>query len=123
MSKEIELAWAAGLFDGEGSINGGIRTCKTSKLGFSTHQKMSIGQNDREVLDRFLAAVENGFIYGPYVYKTNGNEYYQWQCSDRQNVIKIYELLWPNLGSRKKEQAKRILSELNDWGPNLNENT
>lgn len=54
----IELAWAAGLFDGEGSsyYNESSRSLQ-----------IRISQNyDPEVLERFRAAVGVGKVYGPY---------------------------------------------------------
>jgi hypothetical protein len=50
-----EIAWAAGLFEGEGSI--------THVYG---RTQLRIHMTDFEVLERFLEIIGAGRIYGPY---------------------------------------------------------
>lgn len=101
-SNEIELSWAAGFFDGEGSTicNGSIR--------------MSVAQVEKEPLYRFFTAVSIGAIRGPYKYSTNRQPHYQWNASG-SDVIKTLEKLWPYLSSIKKQQALIKLEVYNNY--------
>ena len=65
-NKELELAWAAGFFDGEGCtcIWKGNTGFNNRRVQVQIHQSSADGTP--EVLKRFLEAVEVGKIYGPY---------------------------------------------------------
>jgi hypothetical protein len=91
-----ELAWAAGLFDGEGCVRfrrgarGRGLTC-------------SVGQKDREVLDRFHRAVGVGSIY----HERRSDGIYVWQVGARDHVHRVMWLLWPWLSSLKRQQFEQ----------------
>jgi hypothetical protein len=57
MGRDERIAWAAGFYEGEGSV-----TLIGGRLA------VQIKNNDREPLERFRTAVEAGKIYGPYSY-------------------------------------------------------
>ena len=105
----IELAWAAGFFDGEG--------CITLSRGLPT---LSIAQVDREVLDRFKRAVGPGSVNGPYDYASkerrehflNRKPQYRYQLSRLDDVRNVIDLLSPYLSSIKKEKAYELLSQV-----------
>lgn len=104
-SRLTELAWAAGLFDGEGS---------TYLSYANTHRysnpiiKVSISQSySPEVLIRFQAAVRVGKIYGPF--KGKENPYWRYQATCNKAFRMLY-LIWPYLSSVKRQQAKKAIS-------------
>ena len=104
MTRETELAWAAGFFDGEGCIS-------FAKAGEHRQLIMCIGQNDPRVLERFKAAVGVGTINGPHVRpsRPNSKPYWQWRTSGHVSVQKTVELLWPYLDEVKRQQGRRSL--------------
>lgn len=97
---ELELAWAAGFFDGEGTtyLHPGHSLC------------VQIGQADREALDRFKAAVGGrGIVAGPYE-KCGGRKpmyYYRVQASEE--ALGVIQKLLPLLCSQKVEQANSAI--------------
>lgn len=104
---ELELAWAAGFFDGEGcttlSTQMQLRSGKFYEYN-SIH--LNVNQVDREVLDRFQRAVGLGRVGGPYSKKgPNQQDQYSYRCGAIQEVRFVLEALWPYLGSVKKLQA------------------
>lgn len=103
MSNKFELAWAAGFFDGEGSIS------VTKIKGFG-RLLIQIGQSDIRPLIRFKNAVNCGTINGPYQIK---NYKPMWRFSIRiyKDCKKTLELLWPFMSEPKKEQATPKLLE------------
>lgn len=104
MSK-TELAWAAGFFDGEGCAY-----VKKNTTGLP-YLRISMGQIDRYVLDRFCTAV--GFpvarVNGPYY---NGNRsvnpLFRLQFNGK-NAILVVKLIWPYLSPVKKAQVKVVI--------------
>lgn len=100
MSRNTELAWAAGFFDGEGCTT----QCRWSPTIY-------VSQNDREVLDRFQAAVGLGKVRGPYrrsksSYKPESPRYIF--HTSGATTAEVLKLLWPFLSRVKKEQAIKV---------------
>jgi len=96
----MSAAWAAGFWDGEGSIC--YRYDEGKRYRAFT---ASVCQNDREVLDKFKSVVVVGRVLGPYKYnRDSGGTYYQWQLHNAAGVRKLARTLWPHLGTVKKQQ-------------------
>ena len=97
-----ELAWAAGFFDGEGSI-------QLRKTGLQLY----VGQTDPRPLERFAAAVGVGKVNGPYgPYARNGTPntwkpMYAWQVGGRKAEA-VFALLQPFLSEPKREQYDAV---------------
>src|SRR5947209_988189 len=75
LAAQIELVWAAGFFDGEGNCRFRLDKIETNRNKSRAYGAfvLQIGQTQREVLDRFHAAVGCGKVYGPYT-KQNGSK-------------------------------------------------
>ncbi len=96
------IAWAAGFYEGEGSIS-----C-TDRRVMEIHGKrrtpqllLSIGQRDKEPLNKFREAVDCGFVRGPYV---NRGATFVFTATGKA-VPPIVDLLWPWLSARRRAQA------------------
>lgn len=101
LDNETELAWAAGFFDGEGHIS-----AKSNRQGPWLQLKLTIGQTDRQVLDRFQKAVGLGRVYGPYpTLKPEWNPIYEYSVQSKGDVEVVVQLLLPYLSPVKKEQC------------------
>ena len=104
-----ELAWAAGLFDGEGS----------SFITFTRRRpwnrkclvrSLSMKQNHISVLKRFYKAIGGlGSINGPYKYKYHKHAVYEWATRKFEDVQAVIAMLWFKLDKIKRAQAKRML--------------
>lgn len=108
---EIELAWAAGFFDGEGS------------LGFvSGHERAQLKQNALadgalpDTLARFHRAVGIGRVGGPYAdrptrkgFSERRRAYFIWYAT-RAEAIEVAQLLWPQLGAAKRAAAELLFA-------------
>jgi hypothetical protein len=103
-----ELAWAAGLFDGEGCI---FTANSQSRYGYP---RMSMGQNDPEVLQRFASAVEAGTVLIRGTLTSAGKEHWVYRCTQWRDVQAIVAKLWPWLGSVKRAQAKVVFLKFKD---------
>jgi hypothetical protein len=104
----MEQAWAAGLFDGEGSTNienaNSKRRLPSGRPRDYPNLRVNVGQDkDPEVLHRFQAAVDGiGNIY-----YAKGYDKYNWMARG-DDALRVLEILWPYLSGPKKAQALRI---------------
>ena len=103
-SGRIQLAWAAGFFDGEGCFS-------LSKA--TMYPCVSITQHHPEVLVRFADAVGVGKLYGPYQHGTttlSRREFFLLRAHGYPKVQAIAAMLWFRLGPAKREQATKVLA-------------
>jgi hypothetical protein len=107
----LELAWAAGFFDGEGCT-----ILDVQRSGFS-YVRLCIKQVVRENLERFMAAVGGvGTLNGPYQKVENAQPISRYRVSGT-GAREALKLLWPYLGEAKRQQAARALAgEVNKGG-------
>ncbi|MGH9427147.1 MAG: hypothetical protein ACRD2L_12695, partial [Terriglobia bacterium] len=95
-----ELAWAAGFWDGEGSCGCYQKNDGRTRKASNFYLRAAISQKDREVLDRFRAAVELGKVYGPY---SKGTTPWSWQVAGKQ-VHHLFGKLSDLLSGPKRNQ-------------------
>lgn len=97
-----ELAWAAGLYDGEGCTS-----CLWVKgYGYRSF-RIDVSQKDRYVLDRFRVAVGGkGIIIG--VCK-NRDTYMHYLRAYNQNALTIIVKIKPYLSKPKLEQIEKCM--------------
>ena len=104
MSPSAELlAWAAGLYDGEGSASMYVPRARNA-----ARRQMQISQGGivgvkPEVLVRFRGVVAEGNITGPY----RGYLFY-WKTTRKDGIDRVAALLWPHLGVEKRMQFERM---------------
>ena len=111
-------AWAAGLFDAEGSTS---LSDHHSHDGYkvieaSITQGSSAGHPDELV--RFTDLIRFGRIYGPYEQEGASAPIYRWRVSTVTDVRRMLHLLQPWLGDMKRSQAWTALAVV-DHQPTL----
>jgi hypothetical protein len=106
VSDPLELAWAAGFFDGEGST-----IARTDSARPAYHQlNVTVPQGCQHgvppVLRRFQRVMLGmGRITGP-----NGQDIYMLRFSAREEANLVLQLLWPDLGEVKRTQATHAMA-------------
>ena len=103
------LAWASGLFEGEGWIGWkkGEYRSRTDKSG--PHLEMRLGMTDEDVVQRFTEVVGVGSTYGPYrKFAPDGREIKpSWSfIASGKEAYAIAIAMWPWLHARRKEQVQ-----------------
>lgn len=109
VSRREELAWASGLLEGDGTFSYG------TVRGTYRTPCVAIGQNSREVLDRFRQITMLGKIYGPYERAPGGlggRPMFQYRVSGHEKVQAVTAMLWFRLGPDRRAQAVDALSGL-----------
>lgn len=104
-AKQLELAWAAGFFDGEGCTH----LSKYERYGKPhCYVTMTVVQVERQNLERWQRAVGAGTIGGKRRHKLSTKPFYSLTVSSSR-VPRVLELMWPYLGEAKKHQAEECL--------------
>ena len=97
------LAWAAGIFEGEGCF---------SFMKSSRAISACVVSTDKDVLDGFCKVIGFGRVLGPY---KNGLAHwkmkYRWVCSSFEDTQVLIAMLWPWLKSRRRAKAAQILRD------------
>jgi hypothetical protein len=112
-SAVTEIAWAAGLFDGEGSLS--LSGPADRSRRFVTMELPQSGASGiPDALIRFRDVVEVGAIGGPYPPRSPWSRLprYRWRVTGRHRVSHALFRLWPWLGSVKRDQIRRLSAYL-----------
>lgn len=108
MTRAEALAWAAGLFEGEGSIS----PHKAQNVPHGkrwTYVRLAIGTTDEDVLLRFFEIAQCGSLCGPYQYIEGRKPHWQWSVTGVKADRLLDELL-PFLGERRQARAAEVRS-------------
>lgn len=98
----MNLAWATGLFEGEGCIYRDPRSCSF---------RLTINSTDEDVLRRFHKIVGVGkIIEGKHVERNKHHKpFWIWATHRRNEVYALLELMLPYLGERRGFAALNAL--------------
>jgi hypothetical protein len=100
MTNEHELAWAAGVFDGDGTASGYVPKQRRSRV-----VQLTVYQSTTPILERFRTALGGeGLICGPY-----RGRLYHW-TTKRKDVVRLAcRALSPSLSDEKRRQLMRAI--------------
>lgn len=108
MSTE-DVAWAAGLFEGEGTISGYARKDRPSRA-----VQITVYEGARHgppvLLERFREVVGVGSIVGPY-----RGRLYHWTTKKIASVESVSALLWAELSEERRLQFERAFRGSPRW--------
>lgn len=112
---ETEITWAAGLFEGEGSL---------SLKQTNDHYSLKVAMTDRDVLEK-LGDIWGLNVCGPYntnktpsqekLKKVSGStntrkDYFEVSVSARSKIFKIVCEIYPYLHARRREKCDEFLA-------------
>ena len=100
---EADLAWAAGIYEGEGSVY--ILPHKRSCAN------LQISMTDLDILQR-LQNLFGGSIYAKKKQKVHHKQGWTWQLSKKKDIYKTLSLLLPWLGERRSFKALNTFDHL-----------
>ena len=105
--KSIE--WAAGLFEGEGTLY---------KIRTTNRWHVRIKMTDLDVLEDFFNIVNVGHLTGPYhppSLKSHHKSFWHWETGKKDDVIAVLLALVPYLGHRRGQLVRTCFQ---DYGLN-----
>ncbi len=104
MANDLDIAWTAGLFEGEGCFT--ISTC--GKSGYK-QPRLKLSMVDRDVVKRFGDIVKLGHYCEQKFKNPLHSTQLCWYAGKRSDVKEIINLLLPYLGERRKARALELL--------------
>lgn len=112
---EIEIAWLAGLFEGEATF--GID--KRSKIRYPKSTSppspyIRISMIDKDIIERVATLLE-GKPFVPKRKTSAGNEVYTLHIGDRKTLCELLPLILPYLGQRRQKRVQECLQLLQEW--------
>jgi hypothetical protein len=102
MTDAVEIAWLAGIFEGEGSVGTSWPT-RTNR----PYVQARIGMTDLDVLEH-VQRVAGGRLKGPYT-RNRRKPMYHWNLNGWDEVERLRDLIYPWLSARRREQFDRSL--------------
>lgn len=100
---DIEAAWLAGFFEGEGNVRFGSITKRPDGRIYGS-PVIDICQVNKEPLDKVAKLLPKGKIYGPYQYSSNKQPHYKFCLVGKQNVEEAFNFIEDFLSTRRKTQ-------------------
>ncbi len=117
MSTDAEIAWAAGLFEGEGSFtiqrhkkHSARQGCIVEYAGMGATLQMT----DKDVVERFariLTPVHAGHVREYCHDRPGAKPLFHWSCKSAEGVCKVIVAFYPWLGARRQAAVRTMLLE------------
>jgi hypothetical protein len=108
--KDISLAWAAGLFEGEGCISVNSRAGGGKR--FVRQWILELSSCDADVVHRFASTVGAGKVRERNKLTVAGKRVWTWGVYNKADVVDVLNLMLPNLGIRRSLRAYECLNEI-----------
>lgn len=93
-----QLAWAAGLFEGEGCIE-------------LSPKRLTLEMTDQDTVERFAAIVGVGRITPRPPSQPHHKSSWRWQTAAWEQVFHVLDAFYPWLCARRRERALIVLSD------------
>lgn len=101
---DAELAWAVGLFEGEGCIN----TYRRGPNG--TGVQLRLAMNDQDVVERFASLMDCGNLYTrTTTWNREPREQFVWATMNAPDVRRLLERMLPLFGQRRAARAREVI--------------
>jgi hypothetical protein len=114
MHDPLEIAWAAGLFEGEGCI------FSDSNAGKRHQQRcLILSSTDEDVVRRFAAAVGVGKVHRRTrtpAWQPHWKDQWEWRVNRWTGIVEVLDLFKPFLGERRTAAANKMLADP-PWQP------
>lgn len=101
-----EIIWAAGLFDGEGSI-----FASTATKANAPRLTIALVMTERDTVERFAQAVGIGYVTQVHEATEDRKAVYRWTLQGTNDVKAAFAKLEPYLSAQKHNQGRRALMQ------------
>lgn len=111
MATDTEIAWAAGLFEGEGTW--------LLRKGKGAHPQIALQMCDRDVVERFARIVGVGReirVERRSLRNPAHSDMWRWELTNVRDARHLIEMLVPYLGERRRAKAEEIMRATEGYG-------
>nr|YP_009184896.1 putative LAGLIDADG homing endonuclease [Jenufa minuta]ALO63018.1 putative LAGLIDADG homing endonuclease [Jenufa minuta] len=113
--KEIEIAWIAGLFEGEAYFGLDTRSKKRYKVSSAPVAPfIKISMVDQDVIGK-VAKLLNKSYFVPSRKIVTKKTVYTLHIGDRATLSYLFPRIFPHLGRRRQETAQKCMDALKVW--------
>lgn len=106
--ENLEAAWFAGLFEGEGSVT---QVTRRNRWNEDIHYfTLKVGMTDEDVIRKIGKVTGYDHIYGPYLPKGGTKPAWVWECQHRAEVERIIRTIRPFMGKRRGARMDQVLA-------------
>jgi hypothetical protein len=112
------VAWAGGLFDGEGCLTWSVGAYADRNPQFKW--QMTINMNDEDSIRRFHDVVKVGYVrqFYPPEHRLGGRQsYWRWSVSRRNDIKIVVDLLFPWVNGRRQAKFSEFVAWYTEVGP------
>jgi hypothetical protein len=110
---QFEVAWAAGIIDGEGGTYCQVKQERWAHLKMQVGQT-GLGEEPPEMLTR-LQRLLGGTINGPYVRDGVKRPVWHWRLFGNERVLAAHQVLRPFMCQEKREQADEAFAKWKEY--------
>jgi hypothetical protein len=112
-----QIAWAAGIIEGEGCVQAAIRSQSASQGRYLVH-RVRVVMSDRDVVERLANVFGIGRVM-PYSPTTGLGKkpLYRWEAARRADVVTVCDAIYPWMGERRRAQIDKLRQLLLDNPP------
>jgi hypothetical protein len=104
-----ELAWAAGLFEGEGTIS----WFKLRGRPDSIKVSVALSMTDEDVVIKFANIMGFGKVKGPYQPQPSSRKVrWVWEVQNFRECLKAINILYPYMGMRRAAKADEFINNV-----------
>jgi hypothetical protein len=96
--KDTEIAWLAGLIEGEGCFTGDAE-----------HPKIFVQMTDLDVIERLRVVTGVGFYSRCSTRAAHHKPSWKWAVQSRERARELMALLFPHMGVRRRARIKELL--------------
>lgn len=111
-TREIEVAWAAGLFEGEGCFTSSMRPIKRGQEKRYKQYLCKLHSTDLDVLQKFHRIVKVGTIGVVRKAQEHHKQQWYWATSSQEDFRYIVDLFFGHLGKRRQLRAMELMIDL-----------
>jgi hypothetical protein len=106
---EVELAWVAGLLEGEGCFF--PIEYRTEKYGPYIYARVAVLMTDLDILQRLQSLTGVGNINGPTIRKNPRHKpLWHWVVSRHKESITLMRAVYPWMGERRRARIDEVLA-------------
>lgn len=116
-ARALDIAWAAGIIEGEGSIQSARRKQKASQ-GHYIAIRVRVVMSDRDILERLQRIFNIGRVSA--YRNTQGlgkKQLYRWEAASRRDVAAVCDAIYQWMGDRRRCQIDALRQMLTDHPP------
>ena len=107
-----DIAWAAGLFEGEGYIS-------KERVGGKSSHRLAINLTDKDVLEKFVSVVGFGSVRELHnqlldkkVKEGKWKPCFVWEINNKKETRRILDMFLPYFGDRRAHRAMNMLDKI-----------